>query len=530
MSEILTDEQFGEFIEAELASARLTDYDDYNNMYFGNFDALDLPAHIEDCLKVDLATKYNMCKPVVDTKVQYICGAPLSIEVKTESNEEFEQTGTLPGQDERSRVEEFLYGVYRNNGLLYRNMIKAIRVMAKKGDVFVRVWFDEAPKNVMQRLFQKFSNMFRSADAQQREFTDKFQIRVLKPDDCFPRYESDDYESLQFCAFVYTDFDELEGETRFAQVWYPELFQLFVERTKIGGKETAEQTEDDKYWEKLEEDENPYGFIPIIHIKNGIDDTEFGTSDLHVMQDLQYLLVKTATDMWLTMDYTAFQRVFITGAMTKSGTKYDVSPGTVVELPDKDAKVIMVEGGSVEGFLAAIKELKSAICEVTQTPQIALGTIESGVPSGYALKIHYQPLENKCNETKALLQDAFQRVNWMLFAIAAENGAPEIGFWDTEIRFQSGIPTDDKMLTETLEKQINMEIKSRTTAMQEIGIEDIAAEKRLIEADSEDIYGGVEGDRVLAEAEALTRQLEEGGMLEGLIGTPRPEEVETETE
>ena len=209
----------------------------------------------------------------------------------------------------------------------------------------------------------------------------------------------------------------------------------------------------------------------------------------------------------------------------KAGTELDVSPGAAHMIPNSDAKVQEIDASDMEPFISAIDKVKQLICEVTQTPQIALGTIESGVPSGYALKIHYQPLENKSQETKSLLQEAFQQLNKIIFAIAKANGQSDYTDFETIMTFVPGLPVDQQAIVETHTKQLANKTISRETAMQEEGVEDVDAENERIAAEDFDVFGGT--DRIAEETEALRASLEGVDFFSGA----QPDEVpESETD
>lgn len=495
---VLSEEVFKAWMGEQDNHDRMKNYEDFDNYYQGNFDDIALPKHIEEALGVDVAIHANYCKPVVDIKVQYICGEPVGITVKYEEAEEVEA----------KRAEQYLYDVYRSNHLLYRNMLKTVRVMSKKGDVFLKAYFDEDPSGRVARLFKRFRDLFRSKDVKYHEFANKVKAKVLSPDNCYPKYASDDYETMELCAIKYSAFDDTGDAVNKIQVWYPDVVEEWL----------VVEDDDPDSWRKVSEVENEIGVIPVIHIKNTIDDREYGISDLHVMTQAQQLLNKTLTDFMLTEDYQAYQRVIIAGAMVKRGRKWDMSPGNIIEIPNPDAKVTLIPAAEIEPYLAGIKTLKETICEITQTPQIAFGSEEGGVPSGYALRIHYLPLENKCAETRVLLRGAFADLNKILFALAAVHGV-NFGIWDSEIQLTGGLPIDKQQLVEQHEKQLKNGTLSIETAMQEEGIEDVDAELAKIQSQDFDLYGGAE--RAVIESEALMQRLES----EEFTTTPRPAEV-----
>jgi len=434
-----------------------------------------------------VALDANYCQTIIDTKVDYICGAPIGITVLS----------TAETEARAREAEEWLYDAYRANRLLYYNMIKAIRIMAKKGDVFVQASYDVDGEG---------------------EFHDKLKVRVLKPDNCYPKYADDDYEEMELVAikrYSYTDAGDREWSM---QVWYPDIIQKWIE-VEVGVQTDTGSVESVLEWQLQEVLPNPYNVIPIVHIPNIIDDREFGISDLRVMTKLQDAFNKTLTDLSLVEDYQAFQRVMIIGGMMKPDQVIDVSPGSAQIIPNDKASVVVIEAADLKPFVDVIEVLKDTISEVTRTPRISLGSIKGTVPSGFALRVVNMPLESKCAEAISLLKQGFSQVNKILFAIGAAEGEPDYTELDTEMQFTSGLPIDETAIVEKHEKQLKSGTISQETAMQEEGIEDVDAEKAKIRSEQFDVYGGVE--RAVEESEALAKALEG----EQLFGTPAPEEV-----
>jgi hypothetical protein len=273
----MVQESFLRWLHNQRDHERLNNYIVYDGYYNGDHE-VDIPPKVKAALRSELGTVCNYCRLVVDSAVDYICGGELGIEVKPTGN-----------QDAASEAEALLYSVYEANQLLYEEMLKAVTLMGKKGDVFLKLYMEN----------------------------NQIKVRVLRPDICFPRYRSDDYKEMLYCAIKW--FDEEDVETRHAvslRKWKAQVFRPdVVEYYELDETNETEYSE----WKLIHVEENILGFIPVIHIKNTIDDLEFGISDLQVMTDLQDALNKTITDMLLTMDNQAFQRVFIFGGQASKG-------------------------------------------------------------------------------------------------------------------------------------------------------------------------------------------------------------------
>jgi hypothetical protein len=234
----------------------------------------------------------------------------------------------------------------------------------------------------------------------------------------------------------------------------------------------------------MEEYQNPFGMIPIFHIKNNSRDLAYGISDIQPMEDLQDSLNKSLTDLMYTMDEQAFQRIFLFGG--GNGKPYYMSPGMVIELPNEMGGIQTIPAVSPAGFLYTIDSLIDQIAGVTSVPR-QFFVNDRGIPaSGYALSIHYSSLKQKCNEKMAHIRGALRDMNWLILALAESFGwVPENSMQGlkTKIHFPGGLPKDEMMNTQLLMYQIQMGLKSRLTAMEEIGIENLAEEIARINAE-----------------------------------------------
>jgi len=377
-------------------------------------------------------------------------------------------------QIEADKAERLLYDVYEVNGLLFEEMLKAITIMGKKGDVFLKLYIEN----------------------------DEIKIRILRPDICFPRYRSDDYKEMIYCVIQWFDEDDLGspsarndgnlvsssllGETRKwkAQVFRPDVVEYYE---LANGSDIVDpfQSFQRSEWQLVDIQDNILGFIPIIHIKNTMDDLEYGVSDLQVMIDLQDALNKILTDMLLTMDNQAFQRIVIFGGQTPKGHKISMEPGSVIEVPNENGNLQVVNAADITPFIQAMDKIVDQVYTVTSIPRTVLSKSEGGVVSGYALRLHYLPLERKCKKKEIILKNRFCELNRMIFKAAKSLGMDDYTDFKTKVQFGVGLPTDEQIQMQVHEMELRNKIKSRRKVMEERGIKDIEAEMAQIEAESQ---------------------------------------------
>ena len=167
---------------------RLENYRDYDKYYYGD-QVVKLPEKIKLTLEQELGVIGNYCRPVVDIAVQFLVGAPVSLDV-TEGGVK---------TDLAHFGERLLYYVYRQNGLLYKNMLKLLRVLGKKGDVFLKFYVREQ----------------------------SLQVSVLRPSRVFPKYYDDEFDIMESCAIKHFVFDDDGNRVWRAQVFYPDRIEYY---------------------------------------------------------------------------------------------------------------------------------------------------------------------------------------------------------------------------------------------------------------------------------------------------------------
>jgi len=226
-----------------------------------------------------------------------------------------------------------------------------------------------------------------------------------------------------------------------------------------------------------------------VHFKNVIDDQPFGMSDLQVVTSLQDNLNKSLTDMLVSMDNQAFQRLFTTGA-TGTGS-ISVSPGTITDLPD-GATVQVIPSGSIGNYVYGLQALVEQMSTVTQIPvEVFRGF--NGLPvSGYALRILFMNLESKTKERMANVADGLSQLNKMIFYTASlMGGAPweMLSRLDTDIHFTTGIPVDKLADTQYYSALLSQGVVSTDWVRERVGVENLEEMKAQIRADFFERYG-----------------------------------------
>jgi len=496
---------FAQWIYHQDNEERIKRYEKYEDYYQGDFD-VHLTPKVQEALGSDFAVIASYPKTIVNKAVGYLCGKPLTIKVnpdlyEIEDIEDEEERAARKAErlKEAKNIERFLYNVYRANQFLKQNMIKLIRIQGKKGDVFVKVFLDYEDKD------------------------NPIKLRVLTPNIVYPKYKDDDIQTLEYVAIIVNRIDENGRPYKYAQVFWEDVI---VEYKQGMGEET---------WQEIDRHPNEIGMIPIVHIKNTEDDKLWGESDIEPIMTLVDAICKALTDMTVNADYQSFQRVFTTGqndgyaqgdkATEEANRKQEVGPGVRTNLPDPEANVYVVEPVNPQGLIEIIKTLREEISFHSRVPQIALGKADgTGAVSSLALRIHYQPLHDKCDEKEVLAANGLQQVNRIIFAYHKLLTGEDFTGYDTEIDFVTSMPVD-RLEEQTIRTQrIANKTLSRGTAMEEEGIEDPESELEKIRAErdlEQDVYGGRvedEIERLLGGGESPTGRGGGGGQGQGAQG------------
>lgn len=465
MSLNFIEQSFMQWLQEQDVQLRLGNYRRYEDYYDGDH-TIRLPEKLKKALQDDLGFIDNYCRRVVDIPVAFLSGADLGLEV-TFGDELFEQIEdqeqrkaalALAQAEQRAKeAERFLYQVYKDSSLIRKNLIKALRIQGKKGELAFKVIL-EGDKDADGKLIRN-ENL-------------RIRIMVLRPDIVFPKWSDEDYERMEACAIKYPRINRQTGRSEvFAQVW---TLDTVTEYVSVG---------DSKVWVKTREEPNIYGVIPIVWCKNKEDDIPWGRSDLEDIIPIQDAINKTLTDLMVLADYQAFQKTFLLGHRSDPKDDIQLGPGTLTALSSPEAKVHTVEPANPEGLLAILKQLLEEVSAISGIPQRMFNKGEGfGQLSGVALKIAFMSLIDLAEEKSALLKDALEWVNWIVFVMAAKEGlAPDYTDLETKIHLDQGLPTDEDALTTRVTKEVDAGLKSRETAMKEIGIEDVDAEMERIE-------------------------------------------------
>lgn len=214
----------------------------------------------------------------------------------------------------------------------------------------------------------------------------------------------------------------------------------------------------------------PWPFAPVFECKNLPKANEYyGRADLSkYVLHLCYYLARTDSLINRIIRAHASPKPIAQGI-----AEQDLKTGTddVLYLPSPDQKLSLLEmTGDLAGALAFRKQLREALAEVSQVPEIATGKMESlGQLSGLALKILYGPLVDRTTQKRRLYGRLIKSLVRALFVIAGQ-AEPRV-----ELHWPQPVPGDDVEAANValLKKQIGV---SADTLLREMGYD---AEKEI---------------------------------------------------
>jgi hypothetical protein len=207
-----------------------------------------------------------------------------------------------------------------------------------------------------------------------------------------------------------------------------------------------------------------YPFAPVFHCQNWPLPNEFyGRADLspdvlHLIENLW----RVDSQINRQVRLHGFPKPVITGA-----NKADVNLESrkVLFLPKPGQKIEMLEmSRELQAAFQDRKNLREALSEVTQVPEIATGKVENvGQLSSLALKILYGPLLERTATKRLLYGDMIVRLCRALLEMGGFAGQPVTLSWPDPL------PGDDEAQTNRLQTHQAMGVASRRTLAEKLG-------------------------------------------------------------
>lgn len=442
--------------------------------------------HWENIEETDsVQVTYNYCRPYVNKFVAFEFGEGFSISMPVDienvpvtvgdekidhdldgdGNLQEDEINEEPIIREKTEV-EYLNQVWKNNKK--EELLTSIGQMKSiTGDAWVKVNFEEAGD--FKDPFEEYPN-------------GRIRLACVPTQYVFPRYNDHDKDTLEELLIMYPIHEETETGLLFKRksettVIYRELW-------------TDEEIVVYKGGTEIDRMENPYGFVPFVHIKNfPIAGRTRGQGDIEdlIPLNVEYNIKKS--DMSEVIDYHSAPITLVYGA--KIGNLEKGANKVWGGLP-KDAKVENLE---LQGNLAAsrsyVEDLKTSMCEITGVPEMVLGGAVS-VSNTSGVTMHYinLPLIERTNVKRSQTNLGLQEINKMILYISYVEGLIEKpeeismkDFLSNTVELKDTLPKDILIELQVLQQELSMGLECRHGAMERLGKSDVA--RKIIEIDKE---------------------------------------------
>lgn len=308
-------------------------------------------------------------------------------------------------------------------------------------------------------------------------------ISVFDSRQCFVTFENGDFNRME--SFLVRQPLDVNGKNS------GNKYRLFVKRWTNEKIETWYQTDvsiEESKITKFEHQEydNPYGFIPIVHIKNRPNSSSYyGKSDANDILKINKVYNELMQQLKSVIDYHATPTTVITGASAKSLKK---GLGQIWSGLPPEANVfnlgLDVDLSATVNF---VKDLKTAMHELSDVPENALGKIQAiSNTSAAALQITYHPLIQQANLKAVTYGEGISKLNTMILKIMrlADSQNPRLialmqrypmFLAEMQVKpvFAFGFPKDKMDELNRANMELTMNICSRREIMERLGKQNI---------------------------------------------------------
>jgi hypothetical protein len=409
----------------------------------------------------------NYCRAFVNKFVSFEFGKEFNTKVKSELEDV-----TINDNDET--LERFLERVWDEN----KKESLATEIGQEKavtGDAWVHLRFYEAEE--LEDPFDLYPN-------------GKIRIQVMPSVIVFPKFDPHDKDKLEEMVIKYPI-----SKTTSSPILKKEKIEKVVYK-KVWTRDKITTWEGD---EKVDEKDNPYGFIPFVQTKNyPLSGREYGVSDLEDIIPLNVEINMKKSDISEIIDYHSAPVTVVFGAKI---SKLQKGANKVWGGLPTDANVKNLELNSdLSASNKYIDGIKESMHEVGNIPQGSLGGNNSiSNTSGVALQFANMPIIERVRVKRNQSKLSLEEVNKIIVYIAEYHNLITIPegmnrklFYDTEINMPETLPKDELIELQKIQQEMQMGLEDREGALERTGTKEIQDKIAKIKADREenpDIYG-----------------------------------------
>jgi hypothetical protein len=227
---------------------------------------------------------------------------------------------------------------------------------------------------------------------------------------------------------------------------------------------------------RIEQRDNPYGFIPFVIYPNIREPKQFwGCSDLPPIKEPLRELNRALTQLSMILELSGNPIAVLENVSESADIA--VMPGAVWELPERARAYLrdLLQGGGVTLHADYVDLVYRALHDLGEAPRTAFGDNRAGL-SGVPLNVELDPLLKKVARKRLIRGAAFRRRNEMVLRILQQYAPAGDGVSYTPYRSRivwgSVLPLDRSRLVEDERALVAAGIHSRRRAADELGVED----------------------------------------------------------
>ena len=326
-------------------------------------------------------------------------------------------------------------------------------------------------------------------------------VSVFDSRQCFVTFENGDFNRLE--SFLVRQPLDKHGDNQyrlFVKRWYKDRIETWYQMDV-----SIEESKVAKY--ELKTYDNPYGFIPVVHIKNKPNSSGYyGKSDANDILKINKVYNELMQQVKAVIDYHVTPTTVITGASAKSLKK---GLGQIWSGLPAEANVFNL-GLDVDlsATVQFIKDLKTAMHELSDVPENALGKIQAiSNTSAAALQITYHPLMQQANIKAMTYGEGITKLNTMILRMMQvedpdnerlqqllKKSSRFLSEMRIEPIFAYGFPKDKTDELNRAQMELNMKLSSRREIMERMGKQNIP--ELLEEIDEDSIHLGILQQRI----------------------------------
>ena len=227
----------------------------------------------------------------------------------------------------------------------------------------------------------------------------------------------------------------------------------------------------------LEEQANPYGFIPFVIYPNLREPKQFwGVSDLAALKEPLRELNRSISQLSVILELSGNPIAVLENV--SEAQDIAVQPGAVWEIPEKAKAYLLdlLQGGGVSLHIDYANLLLRTLHDLAEVPRSAFGETRHAL-SGVALQMELDPLLKKVQRKRLIRAAAFRRRNEMILRVLEhhtdEKFAPP---YRSRVVWGPVLPQDRSRLAEDEARLVAAGIHSRRTAAGLLDVADPDAE------------------------------------------------------